>query len=676
MPHDQQPRQPLNTLNQRLDIAFALEAANLGVWEFDPATQQVKWDERCQRLFGLAQGNQLAYEQAITFIHPDDVNRVNSAVQWALTPPSGGHYDVTYRTIGADDGRLRWVRFTGKSYFHPDGQIYRFAGVAQEVTQQMEAQQALQESEQRFRLLADALPQAIWVTDSIGNVEFLNRWWLDYSGVPFAPATAWAVSDKSVHPEDSPTLMAAFQLAMQQGTGFSIKQRNRSASGEYRWFLNVGEPYRDPQTGQITKWIGMSVDIDDQKQAEEALRQSEGRLRAVLESLADGIYIGGFDGISLANQAALDQLGYTTLAELNRNIGTLAEEIQTRDWLTGAFIPVDQQAFARALSGQHVVQDVLVRHRLSGQDRVVRCAASPVQVNGQVVAAVAINTDVTEFRRSEEALRQSEGRYRQLTQELEARVQTRTNELELANQDLQRSNDNLQQFAYVASHDLQEPLRKIQSFSTLLNQYLQDQLDATAIDYLDRITKSGARMSTLIKDLLSYSRITTRQQAFGPISLDAVVAGVLDTLSLEIQQRQARIELAELPIVNGDSSQLSQLFQNLLSNAIKFTPASESPQIRIDYFHRQLADLPPEIRPNQSAPFYHQISVGDQGVGFDTKYLDRIFHVFQRLHGKNVYPGTGVGLAICQRVVENHGGGITATSTPGEGATFCVYLPA
>ncbi|GAB4002113.1 hypothetical protein GCM10028807_60020 [Spirosoma daeguense] len=676
MPDHQQPLPSTNDLNQQLDVDFALEAAGLGVWELDPHTHLVNWDERCQRLFGLAKGSQLPYQDAIAFIHPEDVSRVDSAVQWALNPQSGGQYDVTYRTVGADDHQLRWVRFIGKSYFHPDGQVYRFAGVAQEVTGQMEAQQALQESEQRFRLLADALPQAIWVTDSAGNVEFMNKWWVNYSGIAFEPTTVGQVTNDSLHPDDAPRLMATFQQAVQQSKGFAIEQRNRSASGDYRWFLNIGEPYRDPKTGQITKWVGMSVDIDDRKQAERSLRQSEGRLRAVLESLTDGIYIGGLEGITLANQAALDQLGYNTLEDLNRNIGALAEEIQTRDWLTGAFIPVEQQAFARALAGQHVVQDVLVRHRLSGQDRVVRCAASPVLVNGQVVAAVAINTDVTEFRQSAEALRQSEARYRQLTQELEERVLTRTHELELLNQDLHRSNDNLQQFAYVASHDLQEPLRKIQSFSTLLSQYLGEGLDATATDYLERINKSGALMSTLIRDLLSYSRIATRQQRFGPISLDAVVTGVLETLSLEIDERQARIEVDELPIVNGDDSQLSQLFQNLLSNALKFTPDKQYPQVRVTYSHRQLGELPPEVRPNRSAPFYHQISVSDQGIGFDTKYLDRIFQVFQRLHSKDEFPGTGVGLAICQRVMENHGGGITASSKLGQGATFCVYLPA
>lgn len=240
---------------------------------------------------------------------------------------------------------------------------------------------------------------------------------------------------------------------------------------------------------------------------------------------------------------------------------------------------------------------------------------------------------------------------------------------------LQRSNENLQEFAYVASHDLQAPLRKIESFSSLLSQHLAERLDETSRDYLARITKSGARMSTLINDLLSYSRLGTCQQAFSPISLNAVVGGVLETLSLEMEERQAQVQVDELPVVEGDSSQLNQLLQNLLSNALKFTPPGQAPQVHVAYRFLQISDLPPAIEPHQAATFYHQISVSDQGVGFDMKYVDRIFQVFHRLHGKNEFAGTGVGLAICQRVVENHGGAITASSKPGEGATFRMYLP-
>jgi PAS domain S-box-containing protein len=662
-------------------LQFALQAAAIGTWDLDIANQQVWWDERCKELYGFKKDDIVSYDQVLSYMHPEDRETVDKAVQWALTTASDGHYDIRGRTIGATDGQLRWLHCQGKAYFDQQGIAYRFSGIAQDITTEKLLQQQLQQQQQRLTTILEQIPVGILIADEKGELIYANpqieRIFRHPLGdIPHQEAYQnGALFDPATN-EPLPVEAIPMVRTLQKGeTLLDVELKLRRGDGSWGYTTVNTVPIIDPH-GKLEVGVAAFMDTTQRRQAEEALRQSEGRLRAVLESLTDGIYFGGVEGITLANQAALDQLGYGAVEDLNRNIGTLAQELQTRDWLSGAAIPIDEQAFARALSGQHIVQDVVVRHRLSGEDRVVRCAASPVVVDDQVVAAVAINTDVTELRRSEEALRQSEARYRQLSLELEARVQTRTHELELVNQDLQRSNDNLQQFAYVASHDLQEPLRKIQAFGTLLGQYLGEELDATASDYLERITKSSARMSTLIKDLLSYSRISTRQQRFDPISLDAVVAGVLETLSLEIEQCQAQIEVDELPIVNGDESQLSQLFQNLLSNALKFTPASEYPKVRVDYFLRQLADLPPEVRPKRSVLFYHQISVSDQGIGFDTKYLDRIFQVFQRLHGKNEYAGTGVGLAIVQRVVENHGGGITADSAPGKGATFCVYLPA
>lgn len=276
---------------------------------------------------------------------------------------------------------------------------------------------------------------------------------------------------------------------------------------------------------------------------------------------------------------------------------------------------------------------------------------------------------------TQQHLIQSETNYRQLAQELDERVQQRTQELEQANQELKRSNDNLQQFAYVASHDLQEPLRKIQSFGALLQEHLSIQVDEQVTDYLRRMTSAADRMSVLINDLLSFSRLSTRQRALEPVALQKVISNVLDTLSWQIDQRNARITVAALPTVLGDETQLAQLFQNLLSNAIKFTPAETAPQIQIDHVLVTRAELPAQFRPTGNADRFHQINVCDQGIGFDIKYLDRVFQVFQRLHTKNKFAGTGIGLAICERVATNHSGCLTAISEPGKGATFSLFLP-
>jgi light-regulated signal transduction histidine kinase (bacteriophytochrome) len=237
-----------------------------------------------------------------------------------------------------------------------------------------------------------------------------------------------------------------------------------------------------------------------------------------------------------------------------------------------------------------------------------------------------------------------------------------------------RSNENLQQFAYVASHDLQEPLRKIQSFGDLLKTRYNDELGA-GLDFLLRIQAAAARMSVLIDDLLNFSQVATSQETDEPVQLSKLVRLVLTDLEVTIQQSGAKISVGELPEILGEKSQLSQLFQNLLSNAIKFHKPDMNPEIHISSHTLDASMLPESVNPSRLARAYHRIDITDNGIGFNDKYAKRIFQVFQRLHGKNEYSGTGIGLAICEKVAASHGGAITASSQINIGSTFSVYLP-
>lgn len=247
--------------------------------------------------------------------------------------------------------------------------------------------------------------------------------------------------------------------------------------------------------------------------------------------------------------------------------------------------------------------------------------------------------------------------------------------LTLTNQSLNRSNDNLKQFAYIASHDLQEPLRKVQQFGDLLANRYSSQL-GDGITYLERMQSAASRMSTLIRDLLSYSRISVQPETLKHIPLAEVIRLVLTDLELRIKETNAHIDIGPLPTVIGDISQLGHLFQNLISNALKFHKPGVAPLIHIRARRISADELPATVKSSRQASLYEQIEVADNGIGFDEKYLDRIFQVFQRLHGKNEFSGTGIGLAICEKIVTNHGGVITASSQPGQGATFYIYLPA
>ena len=249
-------------------------------------------------------------------------------------------------------------------------------------------------------------------------------------------------------------------------------------------------------------------------------------------------------------------------------------------------------------------------------------------------------------------------------------------QLEQANLELQRSNDNLQQFAYVASHDLQEPLRKIRSFGDMLLGQYGASLGPDATTMIERMQVAAGRMSTLIIDLLAYSRISTHRDPFRSFSLQNLLNDVCDDLSLTVNESHADIHIDPLPDVVGDLVQIRQLFQNLLSNALKFSQPDKPPFVQISNRYIAASELPADVQPAPGdAPRFLEITVADNGIGFDDKYRDRIFQVFQRLYPQSKYSGTGVGLAICRKVVENHGGTIHVSSRVGEGATFRVYLP-
>lgn len=270
--------------------------------------------------------------------------------------------------------------------------------------------------------------------------------------------------------------------------------------------------------------------------------------------------------------------------------------------------------------------------RKDGTEFPVEISLSPLQTpDGNVV--ISVIRDITERRQAQQTLEQHA-------------------------RELERSNAELQQFAYVASHDLQEPLRMVASYAQLLDRRYRDRLDGDALEFIDYIVDGATRMQHLINDLLAFSRVGTREQTFAAVDANTVVKRVIANLGIAIEETGAKISVEELPPVMGDSMQLVQLLQNLIGNAIKFHGDSP-PQIHISA--RTDNDM---IR----------FAVTDNGIGIDPQYAERIFQLFQRLHNKRDYPGTGIGLAICKKIVERHGGKIWLESDPGSGTSFYFTL--
>jgi PAS domain S-box-containing protein len=271
-----------------------------------------------------------------------------------------------------------------------------------------------------------------------------------------------------------------------------------------------------------------------------------------------------------------------------------------------------------------------------------------VEDEGNVSGIFVQGHDVTDQYRAQKALED-------LNENLERRVAERTAEVETRNRELQ-------EFAFVASHDLQEPLRKVHSFADLLIEEYSDEIDENGRHYFDRMQGAVRRMSLLIKDLLLYSRISTGVRTYEEVQLESVVRDVLYDLQIQLEEASGAVHVGELPSVMGDPVQLRQLFQNLISNAVKFRKRDVPPEITISGYTRDKGAV-------------HEIMVADNGIGVSDEFAERIFQPFQRLHRKEEYSGTGIGLAICRRIAERHGGTITVESNDDGGATFVITLP-
>ena len=465
-------------------------------------------------------------------------------------------------------------------------------------------------SEEQYHALADAMPQIVWTALPNGNLDYYNQRWFDYTGTTLqeTQGRGW---EMMLHPDDLQRSVDNWIEAVHTGRSYEDEYRfKRAADGVYRWHLARAVPIYSTD-GNILKWIGTCTDIEDKKREAEAFAA-----RAAIVEAADDAIIGkDMEGkVVTWNGGARRLYGYSAEEVIGHSAAVLIPLEMTDE------LPQILQAIRDGATMEH---HETVRVRKDGKRLDVSCTLSPIRDGqGKITGIAGIERDITEAKQSEAELR--------------------------------RSNAELEQFAYVASHDLQEPLRAIAGTVQLLQLSYKGQLDDDADEIIAHAVAAATRMQTLINDLLAFSRLSRHGNTFAPTDFTTVLTDVLSLLEVAIAESCAVITHDPLPEVMGDASQLRQLLQNLLSNAIKFR--GERPlQIHIS------------ARRDQNTWLF---SVRDNGLGIEGQYFERIFVIFQRLHTRDEYPGTGIGLAVCKKIVERHGGRIWLESEADKGATF------
>lgn len=654
-----------------------------------------------------------------------------------------------------------------------DGAVFVLASVV-DITPRKQAEAELRESQQRFRLLLEGVPQLVWTCRPDGTCDYLSRQWVEYTGVPEVEQLGYGWLE-AIHPDDRSVLAERWEEAVQKGEWFNQEFRIRSASGAYRWFHTRAVRYQ--MADGTAKWLGTNTDIDDRKRAEDSLRElnhtlesrvmerskeieaQQSLLDAVLDALPVAVIIADPTGqITRMNRACERVWGVASTSDGRQ---------EAEEWIgywadSGRKIEKHEWALSRVLAtGQGCADELIECERFGDRSRrsVLNSAAAAVGPDGQIVAGVVASVDVTDRIAAERALRQSEERYRAVVEDgteivcrfksdntilfvngvycrtfgkteselvgtnwapavhpddlpaitsglarmtvtnpivlIENRVidaEGRVRWMEFVNRgffdsngalleiqavardvterkqaesDLQealsevrRSNADLEQFAYVASHDLQEPLRAVAGCVQILRKRYAGHLDPSANELIDHAVSGAKRMQSLIHDLLDYSRVATRKVELRKTDSGAALKQALNALTGAVEEAGATITNDPLPIVESNDTQLTQLFQNLIGNAIKYR-----------------SDSPPVIHVSAKWVGEWEFSVRDNGIGIAPEYFERVFAIFQRLHTRAEYPGTGIGLAICKKIIERHGGRIWLESEPGAGTTFFFTIP-
>jgi PAS domain S-box-containing protein len=642
----------------------AQSIGKIGNWNMDIESRKLNWSEELYKIYELDPASELPDDLAV-FNHPDDYQLVKDLVQDAIK--NREPMDFYYRIL-VPSGKLKYLHARGNCQFDESDKPISYMGTVQDVTQEKLVETELAASQIFNRKVTDLTPSVIVVYNiQTGKYVYVNRGFktiLGYDpGILMEKGVEFFLD--IIHPDDLQDLMEKNKRALEFANSdgqlsndeiiVDFKYRIRHQQGHYLWFKTHGTVFSRNKEFQVEEVLNISFDITEQEnniirlnQQNLELAKNEVRYHKMSELVEDyAIILLNRDGyIENWNRGAEKIKGYKPEEIIGKHFSIF---YTAQDQKSGLPEKLIQEAVTkgkathegwRARKNGDVFWGYIVITTLRDD-------------NNEIFGFTKVTRDLTEKRA------------------MDLKLQRFADNLQLKNRALEQMNKELESFNYVASHDLQEPLRKIKTFTNFILSNDKEKFSAASQDYFNRILSATDRMQNLIEALLQLSRISSIKPEFEETDLNLILEETKRDLQDVIAKKNATIESGVLPTVQANPLQMQQVFYNILANSLKYTISGKPVHIRITADKLDGREAPENIDWKEG----WRISFHDDGIGFEQQYANKIFEPFQRLHGKMEYPGTGVGLSICKKIMQYHGGTIEATGHPGKGSRFNLYLP-
>jgi len=668
------------------EFRILTEAMPQIVWATNAAGGNIYFNQRWTEYTGLTMAESRGDGWTKPF-HPEDQSRAWAA--WQKAVAGAGDYSLECRLRRAD-GVYRWWWILGAPLQAADGSILKWFGTCTDITERKEAEAAVRASEERFRTMANSIPQLAWIAQADGSITWYNQRWYEYTGTTLDQMAGWGW--QSVHdPAALPQVMTQWQAAIATGNAFEMEFPLRGVDGRFRSFLTRVHPLKDA-AGRVVQWFGTNTDVEVMKQAEEKIRllnteleERVARRTAALEAAnlelerSRAVFVNLFESLPGLYLVLTPEFQIVTVSD-----AYLKATMTTREGILGrglfeVFPDNPNELGATGVSNLRASLDRVLRHGAADTMAIQKYDVrrpdgvfeehywSPINSpvfgpNRQILYIVHRVEEVTEFvKHKAKGSPAADGAetFNARVQQMEAEIFLSSQKLQAANHKLEAANQELEAYSYSISHDLRAPLRAMGGFARILEEELAERLTPEARHAIDRICHNATKMGELIDGLLDFSSLNWRPVTKKPLQPADIAREVFDELQPEAAGRRVELKLARLPRCAADPTLLKQVFANLLSNALKYSQGREPARVEVGCMPDGL----------ETAYF-----VRDNGAGFDMAYADKLFGVFQRLHRAEEFPGTGVGLAIVQRIVQRHGGRVWAEGKVGEGATFYFTL--